>query len=81
MNEETLSHIEQNKEAFEMWIRTGAQLQYGMDVLKPIVPLFEERFPDINLKSNCKSCILDMLQWALYKLNESKTNDETKIQN
>lgn len=75
MNKETLNHVEQNKESFEMWVRTGAQLQYGMDVLKPIIPLFEERFPDLNLKANCKSCLLDMLSWALDKLNQSKKNE------
>jgi hypothetical protein len=64
MTPELVEHINTNEVLFKTWIDDGARLQIGMAVLEPIIPVFLEEFPTVNLNGNCHECILDMLIWA-----------------
>jgi hypothetical protein len=74
MKAENLNHIKENVELFRMWVANNEHLQNSMDVLQPVIEVYNEEFPQqaIGL-SNCKECLLDMLRWAI-----SQTKEEVK---
>jgi hypothetical protein len=74
MKTENLNHIKENVELFRMWVNNNEHLQNSMDVLQPVIEVYNEEFPQqvIGL-SNCKECLLDMLRWAI-----SQTKEEVK---
>jgi len=74
MKSENLNHIKENVELFRMWVANNEHLQNSMDVLQPVIEVYNEEFPQqaIGL-SNCKECLLDMLRWAI-----SQTKEEVK---
>jgi len=54
-----------------MWVANNEHLQNSMDVLQPVIEVYNEEFPQqaIGL-SNCKECLLDMLRWAISQTKE-----------
>ena len=74
MKVENLNHIKENVELFRVWVANNEHLQNSMDVLQPVIEVYNEEFPQqaIGL-SNCKECLLDMLRWAI-----SQTKEEVK---
>jgi uncharacterized membrane protein len=70
MKEDVKQHVLNNREQLSTWLKMGEPLQIGSDVLKPLITPFNEKFPDVNLYGNCKSCILDMIAWALSKIED-----------
>jgi len=74
MKAENLNHIKENVELFRVWVANNEHLQNSMDVLQPVIEVYNEEFPQqaIGL-SNCKECLLDMLRWAI-----SQTKEEVK---
>jgi hypothetical protein len=74
MKTQNLNHIKENVELFRMWVANNEHLQNSMDVLQPVIEVYNEEFPQqaIGL-SNCKECLLDMLRWAI-----SQTKEEVK---
>jgi len=74
MKSQNLNHIKENVELFRMWVANNEHLQNSMDVLQPVIEVYNEEFPQqaIGL-SNCKECLLDMLRWAI-----SQTKEEVK---
>jgi len=74
MKAENLNHIKENVELFRVWVANNEHLQNSMDILQPVIEVYNEEFPQqaIGL-SNCKECLLDMLRWAI-----SQTKEEVK---
>ena len=74
MKTQNLNHIKENVELFRMWVANNEHLQNSMDILQPVIEVYNEEFPQqaIGL-SNCKECLLDMLRWAI-----SQTKEEVK---
>ncbi len=74
MKTQNLNHIKENVELFRVWVANNEHLQNSMDVLQPVIEVYNEEFPQqaIGL-SNCKECLLDMLRWAI-----SQTKEEVK---
>jgi len=74
MKTQNLNHIKENVELFRVWVNNNEHLQNSMDVLQPVIEVYNEEFPQqaIGL-SNCKECLLDMLRWAI-----SQTKEEVK---
>jgi len=70
MNEDVKQHVLKHREQLLTWLKMGEVLQIGSDVLKPLIKPFNEKFPDVNLYGNCKSCTLDMIAWALSKIED-----------
>lgn len=77
MTQELYDYIEQNKDLFNLWIETKAMLEPSADIFKPLIPVFIESNPGVNLYS-CKECILDMLIWAKIQL-KNKPNGKERI--
>jgi hypothetical protein len=74
MKTENLNHIKENVELFRMWVANNEHLQNSMDVLQPVIEVYNEEFPQQAIgTSNCKECLLDMLRWAI-----SQTKEEVK---
>jgi hypothetical protein len=74
MKAENLNHIKENVELFRMWVTNNEHLQNSMDVLQPVIEVYNEEFPQQAIgTSNCKECLLDMLRWAI-----SQTKEEVK---
>lgn len=75
---EMIQHVELHQDILRTWLKMGERLQIGSDYLKPLIKPFNDRFPEVNVYGNCPSCILDMIQWALLKFDESKTPKKKK---
>ena len=74
MKAENLNHIKENVELFRMFVNNNEHLQNSMDVLQPVIEVYNEEFPQQAIgTSNCKECLLDMLRWAI-----SQTKEEIK---
>jgi hypothetical protein len=74
MKTQNLNHIKENVELFRMWVANNEHLQNSMDVLQPVIEVYNEEFPEQAIgTSNCKECLLDMLRWAI-----SQTKEEVK---
>lgn len=74
MKAENLNHIKENVELFRMFVNNNEHLQNSMDVLQPVIEVYNEEFPQQAIgTSNCKECLLDMLRWAI-----SQTKEEVK---
>ncbi len=71
MKTQNLNHIKENVELFRVWVANNEHLQNSMDVLQPVIEVYNEEFPQqaIGL-SNCKECLLDMLRWAISQTKE-----------
>jgi len=80
MKAENLNHIKENVELFRMWIANNEHLQNSMDVLQPVIEVYNEEFPQqaIGL-SNCKECLLDMLRWAIGLTKEEVKKKKNEI--
>lgn len=76
MTEQLKEHIKANKAIFEAWLGANETPNIGNGLIQPIIPEFSERFPEVNLTGNCKSCIGDMLIWALNGIKQD-TNGKT----
>jgi hypothetical protein len=74
MKTQNLNHIKENVELFRVWVANNEHLQNSMDVLQPVIEVYNEEFPQQAIgTSNCKECLLDMLRWAI-----SQTKEEVK---
>jgi len=71
MDKKILNHIETNQELFRFWISRNERLQSSADILKPIIPIFQELNTGVNIEG-CPDCLIDMLRWAIKELKESK---------
>jgi hypothetical protein len=80
MKTENLNHIKENVELFRMWVANNEHLQNSMDVLQPVIEVYNEEFPEqaIGL-SNCKECLLDMLRWAIGQTKEEVKKKKNEI--
>ena len=71
MKTENLNHIKENVELFRMFVNNNEHLQNSMDVLQPVIEVYNEEFPEQAIgTSNCKECLLDMLRWAISQTKE-----------
>lgn len=73
MKTENLKHIKENVELFRMYIANDIHLQNTMDILQPVIEVYNEEFPQQSIGlSNCKECLLDMLRWAIGLTKETE---------
>jgi len=80
MKAENLNHIKENVELFRMWIANNEHLQNSMDVLQPVIEVYNEEFPQQAIgTSNCKECLLDMLRWAIGLTKEEVKKKKNEI--
>jgi hypothetical protein len=63
MTKEFYDHIETNLPTFNMWIENHSRLQISNDIFLPLIPVFQEANPTVNLNA-CQDCIIDMLIWC-----------------
>jgi|JI8StandDraft_1071087.scaffolds.fasta_scaffold00961_7 hypothetical protein len=77
MTEELKQHIRENEAIFKTWLDIGEAVNIGQGQIQPLIPEFTKRFPEVNLTGNCKSCIHDMLLWALNGI-KTETNGKKK---
>lgn len=68
---EFYDHIHQNLELFNHWIENQSRLQISNDIFKPLIPVFQEANPTVNIHA-CQDCIIDMLIWCRreHKMNK-----------
>ena len=80
MTQEVINHVKTNIELFRMWVANNEHLQNSMDVLQPVIEVYNEEFPQqaIGL-SNCKECLLDMLRWAIGQTKEEVKKKKNEI--
>lgn len=60
---EFYDHVHQNLELFNHWIENQSRLQISNDIFKPLIPVFQEANPTVNIYG-CQDCIIDMLIWC-----------------
>lgn len=78
--EKQIEHIKNNLILFRSWVANSEHLQPSMDVLRPVIGIYNAQFPNQAIgTSACKECLLDMIRWAI-GLTKEKTETETKTE-